>query len=230
MYRFESVWDREDAVGVPDGAVAEAAIVEVVLAVLFYVTAELVPVFDSCVRIHNTRTNPKGESRSTGNTIVTTCANTMRKSKPSTIPSLQRSYTRTNSSHEANALMSKDLVGLPEVLVCSAEARSYGLDEDFIVLEGLGDFVGDDVALRGAAEDIVCNAHIEIFERVQCVKEWDNVVEGRQNDAFIDPTRGRPVLAGRPAGNPISMAILYPSFLSPYAMGSAIFRRNGRMT
>lgn len=111
----------------------------------------------------------------------------MRKSKSSTIPNLQRSHTRTNSSHEANALISKDLVGRPKVLVRSAEARSHGLDEDFIALEGLGDFVGDDVALRGATEDVVCNAHVEIFENVQRVKEWENVVEGRQNDAFIDP-------------------------------------------
>lgn len=51
MYRFESVWDREDAVGVLDGAVAEAAVVEVVRAVLFDVAAELDPVFESCVRI-----------------------------------------------------------------------------------------------------------------------------------------------------------------------------------
>lgn len=116
----------------------------------------------------------------------------MRESKSSTILNLQRGHTRTNSSHKANALMPKGLVGFPKVLVCSVEARSYGIDEDFIVLEGLGDFASDNVALRGATEDVVCDAHIINFGRMQCVKEWENVVEGQQNNTFISPhARGK---------------------------------------
>jgi len=45
IFEVEFIWDPEDTIGVPDGAVAEAAIVEVIEAVLFNVAAVLVPVF-----------------------------------------------------------------------------------------------------------------------------------------------------------------------------------------
>ena len=42
---------------------------------------------------------------------------------------------------------------------------------------------------------------------MQRVNEWEDAGSwGRQNDAFIGPTRGRTVLAERPAESTISMA------------------------
>lgn len=102
----------------------------------------------------------------TCSTVITRGADTMHKSEANTIPNLHRGNASPNSSREANALMSKDLVGLPKVLVCSAEARSYGLNEDFIVLKGSGSFIGDNLALGRATENVVCDAHIEVvFEK-----------------------------------------------------------------
>ena len=84
----------------------------------------------------------------------------MRISESNSIANLDVLDTGSNSLDDTNTLVAQNDAAGRVQLVGAADTRVCCLDKDLVVLELALDFGGDDLALWGAAEDLVRN-HFE---------------------------------------------------------------------
>lgn len=102
--------------------------------------------------------------RHTRNTVVTLGADLVGVSKSNTVSHLDGGDKGTNSLHNTNALMTENHISLQIMLIGATETGMSGLDKHFIMIKGSSASAGDDLALRRAAESVVCNsAHLVWF-------------------------------------------------------------------
>ena len=95
----------------------------------------------------------------TGGAVVAGSADLVDVSVSYTVSDLDGVDTGADSLDDTDTLVAENLVGLQVVLVGTAETGVSGLDEDIVVAKSAGDLVRDDLALLGAAENLVSDAH-----------------------------------------------------------------------
>lgn len=91
----------------------------------------------------------------TSHAVIAVGADAVRISEANPRANLHVGDTRPNSFDDTHTLMAQHLVGLEVVLVRAAETGVGGLDEDLAVTELAGGLSGHNLALGGAAEDVV---------------------------------------------------------------------------
>lgn len=81
-------------------------------------------------------------------------------SKSHTVSNLHRGNTGSESLDDTDALVSKHLARLQVVFIRPTKTGMCRLNEHFVVFQSARCLVGNNLALRGATEDIECDAHI----------------------------------------------------------------------
>lgn len=138
MYRVIPLGNRINAMRIPDSPIAKRPVIKVMETILLLVATVLVPA---------------------GCAVIARRADAVRVSESDPVADFDAAHAWAGGFDDADSLMTEDLAGGEVVFVCAAEAGMSGFNEDFVVFEGLGGFVGDDSAFGGAAEDFVCDAH-----------------------------------------------------------------------
>lgn len=134
--------NKTNSLGVPDSAVGERTVVEVRETVDLAVTAVLVTV---------------------GAAVVAVAADLVCVAKSDSVASLDVCDGGTNSLDDSDTLVTQNDAAGGVQLVGTTDTRVCGLDKDLVVLELTLDVVRDDLALWGAAEDLVGDHFVYVY-------------------------------------------------------------------